>query len=238
MRILLVEDEVRLSQALVEIFQKNRYGVDAVYSGPDGLRYAQSGIYDVIILDIMLPGMDGLSVLRALREEKNSVPVLMLTAKDEIQDKVNGLDDGADDYMTKPFSTDELLARVRALSRRKGEVKEDVVTFGDLTLNRSTCELQKVNGGAVKLSLKELQIIELLYENPHQIIKKERIIEKIWGGDSDAEYNNVEVYMSFTRKKLAFVGSGVEIKAVRGLGYELRAEASAAGGRRSEPEAQ
>jgi DNA-binding response OmpR family regulator len=221
MRILLVEDEVRLSQALVEIFQKNRYGVDAVYSGPDGLRYAQSGIYDVIILDIMLPGMDGLSVLRALREEKNSVPVLMLTAKDEIQDKVNGLDDGADDYMTKPFSTDELLARVRALSRRKGEVKEDVVTFGDLTLNRSTCELQKVNGGAVKLSLKELQIIELLYENPHQIIKKERIIEKIWGGDSDAEYNNVEVYISFIRKKMEQLGVTTQIRTARGIGYSL-----------------
>ncbi|MBR6154239.1 MAG: response regulator transcription factor, partial [Treponema sp.] len=130
MRILLVEDEVRLSQALVEIFQKNRYGVDAVYTGPEGLQYAQSGIYDIIVLDIMLPGMDGISVLRVLREEKNQVPVLLLTAKDEIQDKVKGLDCGADDYMIKPFSTDELLARIRALTRRKGEVREDFVTFG------------------------------------------------------------------------------------------------------------
>ena len=202
MRILLVEDEVRLSQALVEIFQKNRYGIDAVYTGPEGLQYAQSGIYDVVILDIMLPGMDGISILRALREEKNQVPILMLTAKDEVQDRVKGLDSGADDYMTKPFSTDELLARVRALSRRKADVKEDIITFGDLTLNKNNCELQKVGGEAIKLSLKEFQIIDLLFENPHQIIKKERIIEKIWGGDSDAEYNNVEVYISFIRYEL------------------------------------
>jgi len=221
MRILLVEDEVRLSQALVEIFQKNRYGIDAVYTGPEGLQYAQSGIYDVVILDIMLPGMDGISILRALREEKNQVPVLMLTAKDEVQDRVKGLDSGADDYMTKPFSTDELLARVRALSRRKTDVKEDVITFGDLTLNKNNCELQKVGGEAIKLSLKEFQIIDLLFENPHQIIKKERIIEKIWGGDSDAEYNNVEVYISFIRKKIDQLKVKTQIRTARGIGYSL-----------------
>ena len=221
MRILLVEDEVRLSQALVEIFQKNRYGIDAVYTGPEGLQYAQSGIYDVVILDIMLPGMDGISILRALREEKNQVPVLMLTAKDEVQDRVKGLDFGADDYMTKPFSTDELLARVRALSRRKTDVKEDVITFGDLTLNKNNCELQKVGGEAIKLSLKEFQIIDLLFENPHQIIKKERIIEKIWGGDSDAEYNNVEVYISFIRKKMEQLKVKTQIRTARGIGYSL-----------------
>ena len=221
MRILLVEDEVRLSQALVEIFQKNRYGVDAVYTGPEGLKYAQSGIYDAIILDIMLPGMDGITILKTLREEKNQVPVLLLTAKDDISDKVKGLDCGADDYMTKPFSTDELLARVRALTRRKGDVKEETITLGDLTLNKNNCELQKVGGEAIKLSLKEFQIIDLLFENPHQIIKKERIIEKIWGGDSDAEYNNVEVYISFIRKKMEQLKVKTQIRTARGIGYSL-----------------
>ncbi|HBB14473.1 MAG: response regulator transcription factor [Treponema sp.] len=221
MRILLVEDEVRLSQALVEIFQKNKYCVDAVYTGPEGLKYAQSGIYDAIVLDIMLPGMDGITILRTLREEKNDVPVLFLSAKDEIADKVKGLDCGADDYMTKPFSTDELLARVRALTRRKGEVKEDTLTFGDLTLDKNKCELQKVGGASVKLSLKEFQIIELLFEAPHQVIKKERIIEKIWGGDSDAEYNNVEVYISFIRKKMDYLKVQTVIRTARGIGYSL-----------------
>jgi len=221
MRILLVEDEVRLSQALVEIFQKNRYGVDAVYTGPEGLEYAQSGIYDAVILDIMLPGMDGITILKTLREEKNQVPVLLLTAKDDISDKVKGLDCGADDYMTKPFSTDELLARIRALTRRKGDVKEDSVTFGDLVLNKKNCELQKVDGETIKLSLKEFQIIDLLFENPHQIIKKERIIEKIWGGDSDAEYNNVEVYISFIRKKMEQLKVRTTIRTARGIGYSL-----------------
>ncbi|MBR4246161.1 MAG: response regulator transcription factor [Treponema sp.] len=221
MRILLVEDEVRLSQALVEIFQKNKYCVDAVYTGPEGLKYAQSGIYDAIVLDIMLPGMDGITILRTLREEKNDVPVLFLSAKDEIADKVKGLDCGADDYMTKPFSTDELLARVRALTRRKGEVKEDTLTFGDLTLDKNKCELQKVGGASVKLSLKEFQIIELLFEAPHQVIKKERIIEKIWGGDSDAEYNNVEVYISFISKKMDYLKVQTVIRTARGIGYSL-----------------
>lgn len=221
MRILLVEDEVRLSQALVEIFQKNRYGIDAVYTGPEGLEYAQSGIYDAIILDIMLPGMDGITILKTLRDQKNQTPVLLLTAKDDINDKVKGLDCGADDYMKKPFSTDELLARVRALTRRKGDVKEDAVTFGDLVLNKSNCELQKVGGESIKLSLKEFQIIDLLFENPHQIIKKERIIEKIWGGDSDAEYNNVEVYISFIRKKMEQLKVKTTIRTARGIGYSL-----------------
>lgn len=221
MRILLVEDEVRLSQALVEIFQKNRFGVDAVYTGPSGLEYAQSGIYDLIILDIMLPGMDGITVLKTLREEKNQVPVLLLTAKDDVSDKVHGLDCGADDYMTKPFSTEELLARVRALTRRRGDVKEDTIKFGDLILNAKNCELQSANGESIKLSLKEYQIIDLLFRNPHQIITKERIIEKIWGGDSDAEYNNVEVYISFLRKKIGILKVKTEIRTARGIGYSL-----------------
>jgi DNA-binding response OmpR family regulator len=221
MRILLVEDEVRLSQALVEIFQKNRYGVDAVYDGREGLKYAQSGIYDVVILDIMLPGMDGLSVLRTLREQNNNVPIMLLTAKDEIEDRVKGLDCGADDYVTKPFSTEELLARIRALSRRKGDVKNTKTQFGDLALDKGSCELQKIGGGAIKLSLKEFQIIEILFENPTQIVKKETIIEKIWGGDSDAEFNNVEVYISFLRKKIEQLKVSVQIRTSRGIGYSL-----------------
>lgn len=221
MRILLVEDEIRLSQALVEIFQKRRYGVDAVYTGTDGLKYARSGIYDAVILDIMLPGMDGFEVLKTLRAEKKSVPVLVLTAKDDVSDLVKGLDTGADDYLVKPFSTEELLARLRALTRRKGEVRENTVSFGDLVLNKSNCELQKVGGEAIKLSLKEFQIIELLFENPRQIIKKERIIEKIWGGDSDAEYNNVEVYISFIRKKMEQLKVTTQIRTSRGIGYSL-----------------
>ena len=221
MRLLLVEDEVRLSQALVEIFQKNRYGVDTVYDGNEGLKYAQSGIYDAVILDIMLPGMDGLSLLKTLRDEKNMVPVMLLTAKDDVADKIRGLDCGADDYMTKPFNTDELLARVRALTRRKGDIKEESVICGDLILNKNNCELQNAAGEAIKLSLKEFQIIDLFFDNPRQIIKKERFIEKIWGGDSDAEYNNVEVYISFIRKKMEQLKVKTTIRTARGIGYSL-----------------
>ncbi len=221
MRILLVEDEERLSSALVEIFKKNRFGIDAVLNGNDGLEYAQSGIYDAIILDIMLPGIDGLTLLKKLRDEHNNVPVLLLTAKDDVTDKVAGLDCGADDYMTKPFSTEELLARVRALTRRKGDMKEDSMTFGDLTLSAKNCELQASTGEAIKLSLKEYQILDMLFQYPHQIITKERIIEKIWGGDSNAEYNNVEVYISFIRKKIENLHVGVRIRTARGIGYSL-----------------
>lgn len=221
MRLLLVEDDVRLSQALVEAFQKNRYGVDAVYTGPDGLKYAQGGIYDAVILDVMLPGMDGISILKTLREEKNAVPVLLLSDKHELQDIVSGLDSGADDFIPKPFEQEELLARVRAATRRKGAFKENAITFGDLTLDKNRCELQRTGGGSVKLSLKELQIVELLFDNPHQVIKKEGIIEKIWGGDSDAEYNNVEVYISFIRKKMEELQVHTRIRTARGIGYSL-----------------
>ena len=220
MRILLVEDEIHLAQALTEILKKNQYAADAVYDGKTGLEYALSGVYDLVILDIMLPKMSGIEILKNLRAEKMSVPVLMLTAKDEIEDKVAGLDYGADDYMTKPFSTDELLARVRALLRRKGEVVDDEVVFGDISLKLKKNELV-CGENQVKLSLKEFQILELMMYNPDQILTKERIIDKIWGGDSDAEYNNVEVYISFLRKKLQFLGAKTEIKTVRGVGYSL-----------------
>ena len=220
MRILLVEDEIHLAQALTEILKKNMYAADAVYDGQSGLEYALSGVYDLIILDIMLPKMSGIEILKNLRAEKKSVPVLMLTAKDEIEDKVAGLDYGADDYMTKPFSTDELLARVRALLRRKGEVVDDELVFGDISLKLKKNELV-CGENQVKLSLKEFQILELMMYNPDQILTKERIIDKIWGGDSDAEYNNVEVYISFLRKKMQFLNAKTEIKTVRGVGYSL-----------------
>lgn len=221
MRVLLVEDEERLSQALAVLFKKSRIGIDTVANGLTGLEYIHNGNYDVIILDVMLPGMDGITLLKTLRAEHNNVPVLMLTAKDDIADRVLGLDSGADDYLTKPFATEELLARVRALGRRRGEIKSDSVTFVDLTLSKNNCELQTESNGVIKLSLKEYQILEMLFDHPHQIITKEQIIEKIWGGDSNAEYNNVEVYISFIRKKIENLGVKVRIRTARGIGYSL-----------------
>ena len=220
MKILVVEDEEALAEALSEILKRNKYSVDTVYNGEDGLDYALTDIYDCILLDIMLPKMNGLDVLKCLRKRKISTPVLLLTAKSDTEDKIKGLDSGADDYLTKPFVSGELLARVRSLTRRKGEVVTDEFTFGDISLNKSTFSLSK-DEQFVKLSLKEYQIMEMLIANPRQLIPKERFIEKIWGYESDVEYNNVEVYISFLRKKLSVVGSNVTIKTARGIGYFL-----------------
>lgn len=220
MKLLVVEDEVALAEALSEILKRNKYAVDTVYDGEDGLEYALTDIYDCIILDIMLPKMNGIDVLRTLRKRRISTPVLLLTAKSDIEDKINGLDSGADDYLTKPFVSGELLARVRSLTRRKGEVVTDEFTFGDIALNKSTFSLSREEQ-FVKLSLKEYQILELLIANPRQLIPKERFIEKIWGYESDVEYNNVEVYISFLRKKLSVIGSKVTIKTARSIGYFL-----------------
>ena len=223
MRILLVEDEQHLSEAVAHILKKNHYTVDAVYDGQDGLDYAMTGIYDLIVLDIMLPKLDGISVLRELRHSRLDTPVLLLSAKSEISDKVQGLDSGADDYLAKPFSTDELLARIRALSRRKGEVAADNnLHFGDILLNTSTMALSK-DSLSVNLTLKEFEVLEHLIRRGEMISPKEQIIEKLWGFDSEAEANHVEVYVSFLRKKLSFVKSGVTIQAVRGVGYVLKA---------------
>ncbi|MCQ2464961.1 MAG: response regulator transcription factor [Oscillospiraceae bacterium] len=201
--------------------QKNKYLTDACHDGVSGLDAAMTGIYDVIILDINLPKMNGFDVLRSLRISKITTPVLLLTAKDEIADKVTGLDNGADDYMTKPFSTDELLARIRSLGRRNaGAVCENVLTFSDITLNLSTYELS-CGSSSLKLGLKEFCIMELFCRNGTAIISKEQLIEKIWGYDSNAEYNNVEVYISFIRKKLLHISSEVTVKTVRGVGYCL-----------------
>lgn len=220
MKILIVEDELALSEALTEILKRNQYNVDTVDNGEDGLEYALTGLYDCIILDIMLPIMDGLNVLKQLRKSRISTPVMLLTAKSDIDDKINGLDCGADDYLTKPFVTGELLARIRALTRRTGEVNIDAYDFHGLSLNKNTYMLSYKNQ-SVKLSMKEYQIMEILIMNPNQIITKERFIEKIWGFESDVEYNNIEVYISFLRKKIQSINSGANIFTARGVGYYL-----------------
>lgn len=220
MKVLIIEDEKQLSDVLVALLKQYQYAVDVAYDGVDGEEQALSGIYDVVLLDIMLPKKNGLDVLRTLRQEQLSTPILLLTAKADVRDKIAGLDLGADDYLTKPFSTGELTARIRALTRRKGEFTGDELALGDTVLNRNTYEVS-CQGEGVKLSGKEFQILEMLLQNSGQILPKERMIEKIWGFDSNAEYNNIEVYISFIRKKLSAIRSGVQIKAVRGVGYTL-----------------
>ncbi|WP_299997383.1 response regulator transcription factor, partial [uncultured Clostridium sp.] len=205
MRLLLIEDEIQLSEALNQILSKNKYLVDVVYNGEDGLYYGLTDIYDVIILDIMLPKLNGLDVLRRLRKENIKTPVILLTAKGEIEDRVKGLDSGGDDYLVKPFSTEELLARLRALTRRQGEIiNNNILCFGDIKLNISSYELEGPYN-SIKLSLKEFEIIRCFIQRPKMIITKDELINKIWGYDSDAEYNNIEVYISFLRKKLKYI---------------------------------
>lgn len=223
MRILLVEDEKRMAQALCEILRLEKYEVDHFGSGPEGLTAAMSDLYDIIILDVMLPGMNGYEIAKKARQHGIRTPILMLTAKAELDDKVTGLDSGADDYLTKPFITKELLARLRALARRSIHTADGTLTFGDISLNTGAFTLSCVtNGQSVRLSEKEYRILEYLIANNTQILTREQLAVKIWGYENESEYNNVEVYMTFTRKKLAFVGARTEIKAVRGLGYELR----------------
>lgn len=223
MRLLLVEDEKRMAQALCEILRLEKYEVDHCDNGPDGLAAAESGVYDIIILDVMLAGINGFQIAEKVRREGIRTPILMLTAKAELEDKVTGLDSGADDYLTKPFMTRELLARLRALGRRNIHTPDGTLVFGDISLETNALKLTcTATGQSVRLSEKEFRILEYLIANQGQILTREQLAVKIWGIESDAEYNNVEVYMSFTRKKLNFVGAKAEIKAVRGIGYELR----------------
>lgn len=222
MQILVVEDEKRLADALKKILEGKKYLVDVVYNGQDGLDYAESGIYDLVILDVMLPYLDGFSVAGALRRKNIHTPILMLTAKDSVADKVTGLDCGADDYMTKPFVPEELLARVRALTRRHGEVVLDSIPFGDAVFNISACELT-CGEKSIQLNYKESEILKLLLTKKGVITSKEEIITRVWGYDSDAGDSNVEAYISFIRKKLAFVGSAAQIVSVKKLGYKLEA---------------
>ena len=225
MKILLVEDEKRMAQALCQILRLENYEVDHCADGLSGLEAIETDIYDIIILDVMLPKMNGFDIAKKTRQKGIRTPILMLTAKSELDDKVIGLDSGADDYLTKPFMTKELLARIRALGRRTINSSDGTLTFGDIKLDTGTVTLICTsNEQSVRLSEKEYKILEHMISNQGQILTREQLAVKIWGFESEAEYNNVEVYMSFTRKKLAFVGARTVIKAVRGIGYELRCE--------------
>lgn len=224
MRLLLAEDEHELSNALVAVLKHNNYSVDAVYNGIDALDYAQADNYDGIIMDIMMPGMSGLEVLREIRRKGNPIPVLLLTAKSQLEDKVTGLDAGADDYLTKPFAMSELLARVRAMTRRQSAAApSNELAFGDISLSRSTFELSGKKG-STRLSNKEFQMLEYMMQNPNMLISTERFLEKIWGYDTESEISVVWVYISYLRKKLQSVGSKVTIRAARGSGYSLEFE--------------
>lgn len=230
MRILIVEDEPGLSEALQSAFKMENYIADAALDGEQGYLQAASGIYDAIVLDIMLPKMNGYEILRKLRDDKVRTPILMLSAKSEVEDKITGLDYGADDYLTKPFEIRELMARIRAIIRRPGKAELSVLTFEDMILDLKRLSItHSQTQKSVQLGGKEFQLLELFMRNQEQIITREQIIEKIWGYDTNVEYNNVEVYISFTRRKMNFIGTKTRIKAVRGVGYLL--ESGADGGK-------
>ena len=223
MRLLLVEDEKRMADALAELLRQEGYQVTMCTDGTAGAEAVLTGRYDIIILDVMLPGLNGFEIAQAARRSGIRTPILMLTAKSDTASEVTGLDSGADDYLTKPFQVEALLARLRALTRRAAPLEDSSLAYGDLSLDPRTAVLScSVTGQKIRLSEKEFRILELLFVNRNRIVSREQLALKVWGYDSEAEYNNVEVYLSFTRKKIGFLGSGVEIKAVRGLGYELR----------------
>ena len=220
MNVLIVDDEKDLVNALSAILKQHNYTVDCAYNGEDGLEFALSGIYDVIILDVMMPKTGGFEVLRRLRAKSISAPVIMLTAKSDVSDKIDALNGGADDYITKPFDTQELLARIKALLRRGAKISENALKTGNTVLDRDTFEII-ANDNKIALGKKEFQILEILMLSANKCVEKERLIEKIWGYDSDAEYNTVEVYVSFLRKKLAAINSDAEIRSIRGIGYMI-----------------
>ena len=220
MHILFAEDEKALSKALTTILERNNYSVDAVFDGQAALEYLEADNYDCVILDIMMPKVDGITVLKEIRKKGNLIPVLMLTAKSEVDDKVLGLDAGANDYLTKPFHSKELLARIRAITRTHTVQVDSRLQFGNITLDRATFELASPTG-SFQLANKEFQMMELLMSNPHNLIPSERFLEKIWGYDSDTEVNVVWVYISYLRKKLAVLHADIQIKATRNAGYSL-----------------
>ena len=219
MKILLAEDELSLSKALVRILEKNNYTVDPVYNGTEALDYLATSQYDALILDIMMPQVDGITVLKKLRSSGNTIPVLILSAKSEVDDKVNGLDSGANDYLTKPFDSKELLARIRSITRTQ-QATDSKLTFGNICLDRATYELSSPSQ-SFRLANKEFQMMEILMSNPKRLVSTERFFEKIWGYDSDAEMNVVWVYISYLRKKLAALNASIQIKATRNAGYTL-----------------
>ena len=220
MRVLLAEDEKELSDALVAILKHANYSVDAVFDGADALDYALAQEYDALILDIMMPKLDGLAVLKKLRQQGRNVPVLFLTAKSQLQDIIDGLDAGADDYLTKPFAMGELLARLRSISRRQPEFSPNMLQYGNLSLNRENFELSTCRG-ICRLSGKKYQIMELLMRNPGRLISTELFLEKVWGYDAESDISVVWVYLSNLRKKMASIDANVQIKATRGAGYLL-----------------
>lgn len=220
MNILVVEDERNLADAICHILEQEGYNAEVAYDGKTGLAYAESGLYDAAILDVMLPGMDGFSIVRTLRQAQNDLPIMMLTAKTSTRDKVEGLDCGADDYMTKPFEAPELLARVRALTRRKGEMVIDTMEFGDLSLNFETHDLSCGDASA-HLSKREFDVMRMLMSGTGRIVSKQDLLTRVWGADADASENSVEAYVSFLRKKIKHVKSKVEITTLRMLGYRL-----------------
>ena len=226
MRVLLVEDEKGISSAICQVLKKENFSVDPVYTGPDGLDWALAGIYDAIILDVMLPDMDGFQVLQRLRKEGVKTPVCMLTARSGLEDRVHGLESGADYYLPKPFQMAELTACLRAITRRREDAPVMELAFGDIQLNQQEAKLLcTATGQSVKLGAKEYQIMEMFLRNPRQILAKDMIFDRVWGYESEADMSNLEVYLSFVRKKLTFVGSKVKIKASRGIGYSLEEEA-------------
>lgn len=225
MRILLAEDERKLASAIVAFLKDEKYDVDYVGDGSAALSSLETGVYDIAIMDVMMPEMNGFEVVRSARNAGVKTPILILSAKSEVDDKITGLDSGADDYLAKPFQMRELHARLRALARRGTNIQDDSIHFADLSLNVSTAMLGcSTTGQNVRLGEKELKILEYMIGNQGKIMTRDQLAIKIWGFDNEAEYNNVEVYMTFTRKKLHFVGTKVEIKEIRGLGYELRSE--------------
>lgn len=224
MKILIIEDEYSLADAISETINKEGFTVKIVTDGEKGEEEALTNIYDIILLDVMLPHKDGFSILKELRNEKVEIPVIILTAKSEIYDKLNGFENGADDYITKPFHMKELVARVKAILKRNSDLyNKDNMGFGDLILDLKTGKM-KANEKEITISGKELELLESLLLNKNQIISREILANKIWGYDSETEYNNVEVYVSFLRKKLKILQSNVKIKAVRGKGYKLEVE--------------
>lgn len=225
MQVLIVEDDIHLAQALGQILKENHYQVDLVHDGDQGFAYAESGGYDVIILDVMLPCKSGLEVVAELRRANVPTPVLMLTARTTVQDKITGLDSGADDYMTKPFSPAELLAHLRALTRRQGQVVFEKIDFGDISLNLESHDLS-CGSKSINLSYKEFSIANILISSKGQIVSKDMLISKVWGVESSAVDNNVEAYISFLRKKLKFLGSNTQIETVRKVGYRLKSSSN------------
>ena len=220
MKILIVEDDESLALAIAQILNEQKYQTEIAYNGEDGLDYALHDNYDLILLDIMLPKLDGFLLVKKLRQNKNNSPVIMLTAKDDIHSKITGLDSGADDYITKPFVKEELLARIRANARRQGDVIINTLSFCDLNLDLDTAILS-CNTKSIQLSFKEFSILKILLVHPNLVISKEVLIDKVWGNESEAEANNVEAYISFLRKKFQFIGTKVSINTLRRLGYRL-----------------